>query len=313
MYSASVASRLARTLRHDPPLHQPHPPAPAPLALPALSFDTLLPRRLGIHLPFLRPFLLTALPDPMFRPLLLITDIINPPLSPRLHLHARNNTLLNPFATPQIQRPFLLAPLPARRRPHILEEARAARPLVRDPRRAQRVVGRGAEQPGLPLAGPRQLVQLEDLDFARLRLRVEKDVGGDERVEPRGEGRLARRDLRIMGGREEGGDGWVAGEDEQPAGEEEEEAPGEEVRGDEHGGGGEEEGDEEGGGEELVGEVCGWGEGGDDVVVELREVLHAVLQVAHVAEEVFGELFDGLHGGRGRDGGSAGIVFEGGG
>ncbi len=117
--------------------------------------------------------------------------------------------------------------------------------------------------------------------------------------------------MLVVGACEHFGDSGVAGEDDEPAAEEEAEAPGDEVGGDEHGGCGHEEEEEEGGGEGLVAEVHGWSELGEDLVVDLAEVFHAVLQVAHVAEEVFGELFDRLDGWCWCEGGAAGGVFKG--
>lgn len=114
-----------------------------------------------------------------------------------------------------------------------------------------------------------------------------------------------------MGACEQFGHSGVAGEDDEPSAEEEAEAPGDEVGGDEHGGCGHEEEEEEGGGEGLVAEVHGWSKLSEDLVVDLAEVFHAVLQVAHVAEEVFGELFNGLDRWCWRDGRPSRRVFEG--
>lgn len=239
--------------------------------------------------------------------------VVDPALALGLDLDARDDALLDPLAAPQVEGPLLVAPLPAAGGRDVLEEAGAARALVGDARAAQRVVRAGREEPGLPLAGGgAELLQLEDLDLARLRRRVEDDVARDPGVEQRGGGGLAGRDVRVVRGGEELGDGGVAGDDGEPAAEEEGEAPGEEVGGDEEGGGGHEEEEEEGGGEGLVAEVGRGRERRDDVVVDLAEVLHAVLQVAHVAEEVLGQLLDGLDRRGGRDGGPARGVLEGG-
>lgn len=81
--------------------------------------------------------------------------------------------------------------------------------------------------------------------------------------------------------------------------------------GDEHGGCGHEEEEEEGGGEGFIAEVHGWSKLCEDLVVDLTEVFHAVLQIAHVAKEVLGEFLDGLDGWCWRDGRTAGGVFEG--
>jgi len=42
--------------------------------------------------------------------------------------------------------------------------------------------------------------------------------------------------------------------------------------------------------------------------VQAGEIFHAVLEVAHVAEEVFGEFFDGFYGGGGGKRGAGGGV-----
>jgi len=51
-----------------------------------------------------------------------------------------------------------------------------------------------------------------------------------------------------------------------------------------------------------------WGEDGEDLVVQAGEIFHAVLEVAHVAEEVFGEFFDGFYGWSGSERGTGGGV-----
>lgn len=50
----------------------------------------------------------------------------------------------------------------------------------------------------------------------------------------------------------------------------------------------EEEDDVENGTQGFVGEVCERGEEGHHCVVSAREVFHDVLEIAHIAEEVFG-------------------------
>ena len=50
----------------------------------------------------------------------------------------------------------------------------------------------------------------------------------------------------------------------------------------------------------FVGEVGGRHEESNDFVVNLGEIFHTVLEVAHISEEIFGELFGRLdHRGRG--------------
>lgn len=131
------------------------------------------------------------------------------------------------------------------------------------------------------------MLDFEDLDFALLGRGIEDGVGGGEGAEERlGFLLFARDGPLVLGGVEGGLDGGVLGEGEGPAGEEGERAPGEEVRGYEERCAGEGEDGEERG----AGLFFGEGEGGEDVgdgeVMEAGEVLHAVLQVAHVAEEV---------------------------
>lgn len=83
--------------------------------------------------------------------------------------------------------------------------------------------------------------------------------------------------MLVVGACEQFGDGGVTGENDKPAPNEKAEAPGDEVGGDEHRGCGHEEEEEKGGGEGLVAEVHGWSELGEDLVVDLTEVFHAVL------------------------------------
>ena len=73
-------------------------------------------------------------------------------------------------------------------------------------------------------------------------------------------------------------------------------APREQMRRDEEQAAAYEEGQEDGGGKRLVREIGRWDNESDDFVVERREIVHAILQVAHVPEEVFAHLCCWSHG-----------------
>lgn len=63
------------------------------------------------------------------------------------------------------------------------------------------------------------------------------------------------------------------------------------------------------GGYERIGAYL-WSHKGDDPIMHDTKILHAVLEVTHVAEEIFRELFDGLYGWGGGDWRAAGGVLE---
>lgn len=151
----------------------------------------------------------------------------------------------------------------------------------------------------MPLASVGDLLQLEDLHLPGLRGLVEDDVRGDPVVEPGPGLLLAGLHVLLVGARDEPGHGRVAHADDGPADDEEDEPPGHEVGGDGHEDAAHGEEREDGRRKGLVAEVGHGEQQGDDLVVDLAEVLHAVLQVAHVAEEVLAELLDGPHRGRG--------------
>jgi len=79
--------------------------------------------------------------------------------------------------------------------------------------------------------------------------------------------------------------------------------------GDEGGGGKNGEVEEESAGTDFVREVCCGRDCRDEDVVEGGEVSHAVLQVAHVAEEVFGRFGGRADGGGWSEGGARVSVF----
>ena len=57
-----------------------------------------------------------------------------------------------------------------------------------------------------------------------------------------------------------------------------------------------EEKEEDGRRERLIREVCRWCNGSKDDIVNGAEVIHAVLEISHVAEKVFRHLPSGLDG-----------------
>ena len=164
----------------------------------------------------------------------------------------------------------------------------------------KRVVGRGAEQPGFPLvlvaSSSSTMLQLEDLDFAGFRWAVEDDVVGDPRVEPALRVLLVWRDVLLMICEEELLHVWMTERDARPASDQGEEAPGNQLRCHEEQASGDEEEEEDGGGERFVGEIGGRGDDLEERIVNDAKVVHAVLQVSHIPEEVLRHLpcrFDG--------------------
>ena len=139
------------------------------------------------------------------------------------------------------------------------------------------------------------MLQLKDFNLAFLGRRVEYDVRFGKSVELRidfyflfGEGfAIAARIEHVL-------DDWVIGADECPATEEEYCAPGDEMGRHEEEKTREEHRYEEDRGVRFIGEIRWWKETAQDFVVEFTEVVHAVLEVAHVAEEVLGEIGRGV-------------------
>lgn len=106
-------------------------------------------------------------------------------------------------------------------------------------------------------------------------------------------------------------DGGVSDARGAPSRGQEDEAPREDVGRYAHDQTGGEEDDEQGAALRLVAEVGARHDQLDDGVVHLAEVLHAVLQVPHVVEEIPAQLLHGLDGDGGRDGRAARRVPEG--
>ena len=140
------------------------------------------------------------------------------------------------------------------------------------------------------------MLQLEDLDFAGFRWAVEDDVVGDPGVEPALRVLLVRRDVLLMICEEELLHARMTERNARPASDQGEEPPGYQLRCHEEQTSGDEEDEEDGGGEGFVGEIGGRCDDLEEGIVDDAEVVHAVLQVSHVSEEVLRHLpgrFDG--------------------
>lgn len=284
---------ICSPLGNDFPSHHPDPASSPPYSEPALPVA------------FLR---LTHLPFTWFRLFRVFgRQIAHPSLPLDLHFNRLHHPLIDPFLAREIQHPFLIAPFPTLGWLHILEEAGALGPITRDRLRRERIVRRGAEQPGFPLvvvASCRStMLKLEDLDLAGFRWAVQDDVVGDPGIEPALRVLLMRRDVLLMICEHELLHARMTECDARPASGQGEEPPGYQLRCHEEQASGDEEDEEDGGGERFVGKVGGRRDDLEECIVDDAEVIHAVLQVSHVSEEVLRHLpsrFDGSSRGKRR-------------
>ena len=140
------------------------------------------------------------------------------------------------------------------------------------------------------------MLKLEDLDLAGFRWAVQDDVVGNPGAEPALRVLLMRRDVLLMIREEELLHAWMTERDARPASDQGEEPPGYQLRCHEEQAGGDEEDEEDGGGERFVGEVGGRRDDLEECIVYDAEVIHAVLEVSHVSEEVLGHLAGRFYG-----------------
>lgn len=113
---------------------------------------------------------------------------------------------------------------------------------------------------------------------------------GYPRVEPALGVLLMRRDVLFMICKEELLHAWMTERDACPASDQGKEPPGDQLRCHKEQASGDEEDQEDGGRERFVGEVGGRGDDLEECIVNDTEVVHAILQVSHVPEEVLGHL-----------------------